>query len=281
MIGVIILNYNTWRETINCIESLDQNYNKGDITVYVVDNKSPQRPDVDESVFFKRRNDVILIEASANKGYSAGNNIGIKRALEDGCEYIVISNSDILFVDKSLYVMSKYIDENKTVGVVGPQILDVNGVFQPFHMMSKLTAWGKLQYMLLQTPFSFLARSFKNKFVYEKELTIPIKVFSVLGCCFMMSRDCASYLYPLDERTFLYEEEYIMGAILENSPYSVYILPNTNVIHAFGVSIGKVSRFSYKCLMDSEQIYLKEYLHSNILVRKFFLYLRKFFLARL
>ena len=145
-------------------------------------------------------------------------------------------------------------------------------------MLTKLTAWGKIKNMCLHTPFGFLFKKFKNEFICDHQLDKPLKVFGVSGCCFMMSRDCAEYLYPLDERTFLYEEEYIIGAILENSKYSVFVIPNTYVIHAQGVSTGKISKFSYNCLIESEQLYLKEYLHTNIVMRYVIFALRKLLL---
>ena len=83
-------------------------------------------------------------------------------------------------------------------------------------------------------------------------------------------------MYPLDERTFLYEEEYIIGARLEKSCFDCFIIPNTHVIHAHGVSTGGVTPFSYQCLIESEQLYLKEYLHSNWCIRKLILLIRIF-----
>ena len=36
-------------------------------------------------------------------------------------------------------------------------------------------------------------------------------VYHVSGCCFLMNRKAAETLYPLDENTFLYDEELIIG----------------------------------------------------------------------
>lgn len=276
MVGIIILNYNTWEETAKCVASIKKFTVDIDYHIYVVDNNSPITPSRDVLSRLNSDTRLSLIMSGKNKGYSAGNNIGMKKALDDKCDYILISNSDIEFVDNSIGEMRSFLQKNDRIGIVGPQIYNVHGDIQPFYMMSKLTAMGKIKNMLLHTPLRRFLSEFKDKFILDKELTEPKEVFGVSGCCFMMSRDCASYLFPFDERTFLYEEEYIIGVRMEESPLSVFIIPNTHVIHAHGASTKSMSSFAYKCMVESEQLYLKEYLKSNILTRSFFLILRQF-----
>lgn len=267
VIGVIILNFNTWSETVTCVESIIKNKNSEVVRIYVVDNCSPQKPSSEQLIYLQSLTEVTVIFHDKNNGYSAGNNVGIRHALEDGCDYFVITNSDVIFVDNSLHEMKAFFDSHKDVGIVGPQIYDENNNFHQIMMLKKLTASGKILNMLLKTPLAFLSRKFERSFIRKEQLDKPLKVFGVSGCCFMVTRDCMMYLFPLDERTFLYEEEYIIGARLENSQYSVYVIPNTHVIHAQGLSTGRLSQFTYNCLIQSEQLYLKEYLKTNLLVR--------------
>lgn len=44
-----------------------------------------------------------------NLGYAAGNNVGIKEALQDGCEWLVISNNDIVFCENAISEMALYL----------------------------------------------------------------------------------------------------------------------------------------------------------------------------
>lgn len=275
MLGIVILNYNTWMETMSCINSVKKYVKLIDYKIYVIDNKSIVKPSEKEMKYLKSMEMVELIFSKENKGYSAGNNIGIKYALDDGCTTILICNSDILFVDNSLEIMQSYLEKNKMVGIVGPQIYNSKNEFQPFYMLSKLTGIGKFKNMFLKTPLKFLLRNFEKNFIRKNTLEVPMKVFGVSGCCFLMSKKCAEFLYPLDENTFLYEEEYIIGSILEKSDFEVHIIPNTHVIHVHGVSTKGISEFSYNCLIESEQYYLKEYLHTNIVFRKILFLIRK------
>lgn len=269
VIGVIILNFNTWSETVTCVESIIKNKNSEEIRIYIVDNCSPQKPSSEQLTYLQFQTETTIIFHDKNKGYSAGNNVGIRRALEDGCDYFLITNSDVIFIDNSIQEMKAFLESHKDVGIVGPQIFDENNNFQKIMMLKKLTATGKILNMLLKTPFAFCSRKFERSFIRKVQLNEPIKVFGVSGCCFMINRDCMEYLFPLDERTFLYEEEYIIGSRLENSQYNVFVIPNTHVIHVQGVSTGPLSQFSYDCLINSEQIYLKDYLKTNFLLRIF------------
>lgn len=275
MIGIVILNYNTWDETINLLDSLNKYYKNMKYKCYVVDNCSDIKPNKDQEEYFKSKNNIELIFSKFNKGYSAGNNIGIKRAIQEQCNYIFICNSDVLFIDKTIINMIHFSQANPNVGIVGPQIFDSKGIFQPFYMLTKLTALGKLKLILLKTPISIFLNKFKSSFIREYELDKPLKVFGVSGCCFMMTNKCAKFLYPFDENTFLYEEEYIIGSKLEQSAYESYVIPNTHIIHAHGKSTKGITKFSYNCYINSEQYYLKAYLHTNSVLCKLIYIIRK------
>lgn len=281
MLGIVILNYKTWNETLDCIKSIDKHIGDINYRVYVVDNASPNKPDEETLGLLTGNPRVELIMHDENKGYSAGNNVGLKAALRDECEYVLICNSDILFVDDSINKMISFLVENNNVGIVGPQVYNGEGVFQPLYMKCRLTGMGKIKNMCLHTKLAFLGRRFEKKFIQRTEIEEPMKMFGTSGCCFMMSKECLQYLYPLDERTFLYEEEYIIGAILEKSKFDIYVIPNTHVIHNHSVSIGGISKFSYKCMMDSEQIYLKYYIKSLFIMRKTIWLIRKVLLKRI
>ena len=275
MLGIIILNYNTWKETVDCIQSVLNYPPRCIFKIYVIDNNSSVKLDKKQRQFFEEIENLELILLNNNFGYSAGNNVGIRYAIQDGCKLFLITNSDILFVDNSIQIMINYIESNHFVGIVGPQIFNGDGEFQPFYLLSKLTGSGKLKNMLLSTPFSIFFQRFKKTFILEKLLDQPRKVFSVSGCCFLINRKCLDIIFPLDENTFLYEEEYIIGSKLENSTWEAHIIPFTHVKHLHGISTKGMSPFAYDCFINSEQYYLKNYLKTNIFLRKIIYLVRK------
>ena len=101
MVGIVILNYNSWADTVACVDSIHEAEKKLEFRIYLVDNCSPVRPEPGVLESLDKRG-VIFIQNERNAGYSAGNNIGIKRALEDGCEEVLISNSDVRYETGSI-----------------------------------------------------------------------------------------------------------------------------------------------------------------------------------
>ena len=101
MIGIIILTYNNWEETKRCIESIVNFPPEEDYHIYCIDNGSSVRSPFDfEKQYGKQI--LTLICTGKNLGYAAGNNVGIKEALQDGCEWLVISNNDIVFCENAI-----------------------------------------------------------------------------------------------------------------------------------------------------------------------------------
>ena len=272
MIGIVILNYNTWDETIRCISSIIQ-HTTSKYKIYVVDNCSIRKPTIEQEIEINKY--ARLIYNYVNTGYAAGNNIGLKAAYDDDCDQMLICNSDIEFVDDSITKLSDFAKLDDQVGIVGPLIYNPEGKFQPIYMLSKLTAWGKIQNMFLHTRLNKLFGKFENSFIRHEPVSKPLQTFGLSGCCFLITHIGYESCFPFDENTFLYEEEYILGCRLEEKSLKAYIVPNTYVVHAHGKSTGGINEFSYKCLIDSEQYYLKEYIGSTIFIRKLIYLMRK------
>lgn len=88
--GIIVLNWNGLADTIECVESLLPQL--GSAVLYVVDNGSTDDSVTELHRRFAER--IILISNPRNLLYAGGNNVGIVRALEDGCTHILLLNND-------------------------------------------------------------------------------------------------------------------------------------------------------------------------------------------
>lgn len=116
MIGIVILNFNGWDMTMNCIESIRKSC-KISYKIYIVDNASTIQMTKKFKLLIDNSYDCELLINQKNRGYSAGNNVGIKRALEDNCEYILISNNDVIFKNESIENLCSYLGKIKTLGL--------------------------------------------------------------------------------------------------------------------------------------------------------------------
>lgn len=103
-VGIVLVNYNGEKFQNDCIRTLKKStYNNYEIIV--VDNNS-----TDNSIKLLREEfpNTVIIETGENTGVARGNNIGIKHALENKCEYVLLLNNDTE-VDKEM--LKKMVDK--------------------------------------------------------------------------------------------------------------------------------------------------------------------------
>lgn len=260
MIGIVILNYNNWKASEACIESVFAI--GGEYRIYHVDNASPAEPTQHILELLKDDRCVSIINQK-NMGYNSGNNVGVQRALEDGCDAIIISNNDVQYLENSIEILEKYLEEHKAsgVGIVAPRELTSQmGVRIPtaYHTpsMDRLlycqTGWRNL--------FRKKARSYEK---HWPEDNMPFEVYAAGGGCFMMSRECALKVTPFDEYPFLYCEEWMLGAHMEKLGLKTVVVPSSRVIHNHGATMQGVSAFSQMHMVRSEIYYCKTYLNAS------------------
>jgi GT2 family glycosyltransferase len=88
-VGVVVLNWNGWQDTLECLAALARS--TGPPTVLVVDNGST---DGSEEELRRARPDLTILQTGANLGYAGGNNAGVRRLLADGVDHVWVLNND-------------------------------------------------------------------------------------------------------------------------------------------------------------------------------------------
>lgn len=264
MVGIIILNYMSYNETVNCVTSIRRT-TKSNFKIYIVDNFSPNESYEYLQKKYENSDDINISQTKSNKGYSAGNNFGISKALEDGCEFICISNSDIIFHNDAIDIMSDFLLKNKDVGIVGPKIYDKNGHIQKRSYM--LTKTGIKEKIFARTRLRRfnLFNTYIDYFGSEEDYYITHPVYAVHGSCFMMSKNMTNIITPFDENTFLYEEEMIIGIRANNTNMLTYYLDNAEVTHFHARSSKHIGAYSLIHLVNSEIYYCKTYLNKSLI----------------
>lgn len=256
-LGIVILNYSNWSVTSNCMNSIFRYLRDIDFHIYLIDNASPNPYPYG---FFSKwdKGKYTFIHADENKGYAAGNNIGVKCALEDQCKYILICNSDIVFIDDSIKKMMDYCSKDYTIGIIAPCLLDEEHRKTKPSMCIKTTL--KVKY-LVKTPLSKINTNTKKQY-YGSNISnySPSEVYSAHGSCFLITEDCAKIILPFDEHTFLYEEESILGYQMEQSGFKTIYYPDCKVVHMHGKSTCTIKAIPYICICESELYYLRKYM---------------------
>ena len=270
MVGIVILNYINWEDSYHCIKSILKTTKNISFKIYLVDNCSPNKMTNNIKLLLEQYDTIEFLSAKKNLGYSAGNNIGIARAKKEKCKAILIANNDVRFTKDSIEKMFYYLQEHKEVGIVGPMILDQNKKIQKQNLCKKT---GLKEKYLVRTRLNVLFRKqYRDYFGLNKDYRKTFEVFAVLGCCFMMSDICAEQVTPLDENTFLYEEELILGIRMEESKLKTIYFPESIIYHLHGKSTENVRAFAFQCNVESEIYYCKKYLDASV-CKIFLLYL--------
>ena len=97
-ITIIILNWNGKNNTLECLKSISK-ITYQNFKTLIVDNGS-----TDNSIFQIKNTcpNIKIIENKENLGFAKGNNIGIKHAIENNSQYILLLNNDTI-VDKDQF----------------------------------------------------------------------------------------------------------------------------------------------------------------------------------
>lgn len=253
----IILNYKTYELTLEIVDKLKQ-LNYQNLDLLVVDNFSPN-----ESATVLKKNaekkGYVFIQNIENRGYAAGNNIGIRYAVEHKYDYSWILNNDLVFNDREILFKLVYAaEEDSRIACVGPKIKDLNGnIVAPY--IKRPTCWD----------LTFgIAKARKERSKYKHESTY---VYRVYGCCMLLRNSIMEQVDYMDERTFLYCEEDILAERLRSVEACTYYCADTNVIHLESMTVnaeqGKKSLKKIKIVLTSLNIYLKDYLHYGVFSR--------------
>ncbi|WP_417909391.1 glycosyltransferase [Candidatus Electronema sp. PJ] len=121
--GIIILNWNAAEETIGCVRHL-QSFLSEEKTIYVVDNNSAPK---DKEKLRNSGLAAVFIWNDQNLGYAGGNNVGIRRAVSEGHEFILLMNNDARIEEKDFRLLEQAMATEPNLGIVGPIIRDKPG----------------------------------------------------------------------------------------------------------------------------------------------------------
>ncbi len=222
-IPVIILNYNSSSDCRKCISFLKKQ-DGVELEIVVVDNASPRSGERETLEELCKQEGCTYIESEENKGYNAGNNVGLRYAAKKGYKYALIANPDMEFPQRNYIemIISK-MDEDKKIAVCASNIVTPEGKHQ--NPMRESNYYEDIFW-----PITILRNRKKKKWFlmdYEKSGYCE----KVSGCCFMIRISFIQEIGYLDEHVFLYAEEPILAKQVTNNSYKIYYLSEIQAIH--------------------------------------------------
>lgn len=197
----------------------------------VVDNASE-----DETVRLIREHSptVKIIQASENRGFGGGNNLGFASA---SGEFVALINSDLVVEKNTLVTLVQYLQENPEVGVIAPRTLNEAGmisqtarsVYTPLYIAGNYLGVGKLSPRL------------ENGSAYAVNLSAeqPQEVAWLQGSCLVLRHSLYAQLGGFDENFFLYVEDVDLCKRIHSQGLKVVYHPSVRVMHVGATSTGR------------------------------------------
>ena len=214
-VATVVVNWNSWRDTVACLQSLEKlDYPQ---TPVVVDNGS-----TDGSVPRIREAcpQVALIELGRNFGFGAGCNVGLRRALAMGADFIWLLNNDTLVDRTSLSSMIEAALADSGIGAIGSIIYHMD---QP----DRVQVWGGWRVrMLLGSVCPYTAN-------------MPLRRLDfVSGASCLLRAHAVRSVGLFDEGFFMYWEDADLGFRLRRQGWKLGVADRSRVWHKGGAAIG-------------------------------------------
>ncbi len=265
---VLILNYNSWKATVAYIRQLklQQGIN---LSILVVDNCSTDNSYNSLIQYFPDDEQVEIIQSEYNGGYAYGNNYGLKYLRQKKLEnpFVVISNNDISIDNPMLLKqLADYYRQCDDIAFISP-LMHMDG--QP----ARNAAWripGFSYDILSVVSFN---RVKANEAVYY-DLPTQQKLMAVdclTGSFFMGKLETIKQLNYFDERTFLYEEERILGLKVKKAGLKNYLALQLSFFHENSAIISNEMNHltQIQHLFNSRIVFHKYHAKTNIFLLTF------------
>lgn len=261
-IGIVILNYLAYQDTLECVESiLKQSYQ--DFKVIIVDNNSSNKSFSAMSQAFQTEERIEVVKTDTNLGFAKGNNLGIKLLQEEGVYNILVINGDTLLVEQDYLEQLISTDISGNVAMIGTRITGRDGANQNTCNVSDTDAYiikKRSRYLnILRLVYLFhmegLIRLFhiimKNKQNSSpsriKEDTTRVlnsKKEMLHGAALFFTENYLQDYVGFYPDTFLYEEEVLLAYICDKLGFHQMYRADLNIYHKEDSSSDLVSGFN-------------------------------------
>jgi GT2 family glycosyltransferase len=240
---IIVLNWNGWRDTLDCLDSLEK-LNYPSYEVVVVDNGSA---DGSEERIRERCPYVAIVQTGANLGFARGNNSGIEYALGQGVDLVWLLNNDTLVEPGALTAMVAALREDGEVGAVGSVLRYMD---EPDRIQCYGGGWIR--------PWLGMSRWFTSPAPDE---VLRHHLQYIVGASLLIRREAIERTGLLDEGFFMYWEDADFGFRLLKDGWRLAVAPESTVWHKDSVVPGKSETLDFNFNASAVRYFYK---HSRL-----------------
>lgn len=243
LVYVSLLNWKKPGETADCIETLMASSYKN-FRIVVVDNGSGDSSvECLKSQFFG----IDVLETDANLGFAGGMNVGIRFALDNGADFVLIMNNDVAVDPVMIEMLVRTSSDNPEFGIVGPTILF-------YHDREKVWYTGGNRHWIWP---GIVPLGYNRSEIVQGPRVIPVDVVS--GCAMLVKRSVFERIGLLDTTFFMYYEDTDFCLRARDKGYRVGYVPAARVWHKVSAStLDNISGRTY-VRAKSKALFYKKY----------------------
>ncbi len=244
-ISIVIVNWNRKKDTLDCLKSLLKIRRDFKVEIIIVDNASNDDSVEQIRKFLNGRNfktsgfSYKLIINENNLGFSGGNNVGIKHALNHQADYVLLLNNDT-YVDKDFLTnLVKVFQRYPKAGILSPKIYFAPG-YEFKKDLYKISDFGSVIW--------YAGGDLDWDNVYGVNHGVDIVdsgQFGIIqdtdfatGACMLIKREVFERVGFLDEKYFMYFEDADLSLRVRRRGWRVLFVPQSRIWHKVSQSSG-------------------------------------------
>lgn len=238
-LSIIIVSYNTKKLTKQCVDSVLKHTRDIEFEIIFVDNHSTDGSVEMLSTISKQYPNIKLVKSDENLGFGGANNVGIEKSQ---AEYVLLLNSDTIVTSNLVKEMVDWMDKHVNVGVSGCALKNEDGSYQGsggyFPNLLNVFSWMTIQDLpfvdrIIKPFHPMKERNFQSNISFYKKAR---KLDWVTGAYMLIRKEALDRVGLFDSDYFMYTEETDLCFRLCKAGYSVFYLPQWEIIHLGGAS---------------------------------------------
>lgn len=218
--SIVILNWNNYQMTSDCVRSLLA-MDCDDYQIVIVDNGSTDGSPQRLAFEFQR---ITVLPQSCNLGYAAGCNVGIRHALSLGAEYILLLNNDTYVAPDFIRQMTACMERSKGIAAVCPKIYFAEPPDLLWYAGADFSVWtGTPRHRGWKKPDL-------GQFDCKQEITLAT------GCAMLVRCEAVRETGLLDEQFWAYAEDLDWSVRFQKRGYHLAFAPEAHLWHYDGAT---------------------------------------------
>jgi len=224
-VHIIVLNWNGLEDTLQCLRSL-QKLTYENVKIHVVDNASDNNEAEAIAVEFPN---IGVLRQSENLGFCGGCNAGMKAALAEDADFIMLLNNDAIVSPTLIDDLLRGFGTLENAGAISPIIT---------HYPEKEQIWFSEARWHADWKSGIVGFCLAREESYDQLKTMaPYSSEFACGCCLLVDAAIVRKVGLFDERYFAFFDEAEWCARMRRAGHESYVIPAAVIHHKVGGSV--------------------------------------------